>query len=119
MSPMRPCLVCGALVQGASYCPTHAPKRPSHPSRQTPGRGSGSQVTKFRQAVLTRAGNRCEAIVNGVQCTETQGLQAHHLLGLRQGGSNDVGNGVALCLAHHRALHSALRSKNVADYRRS
>jgi hypothetical protein len=101
--PHRPCLRCGALTTDGSYCREHVPAG----TRQTPGRGSGGQAAAFRAAVLTHAGGRCEAIVNGKRCevTDKRKLQAHHVHGLREGGSNDPWlNGVLLCTEHHRQV---------------
>ena len=98
--PARPCLKCGSLIPAemGSYCPRHLP---SWPSRHTPGRKSAEQ-RRFREAVLAKAGHRCEAIVGGERCIEVMALHAHHLRPLQRGGSNDPGNGAALCPEHHR-----------------
>lgn len=97
--PQVPCITCGVLVPtGTSYCPRHVP------DRITPGRGSGSTATKFRTAVLAKAGYRCEVVVDGVRCTATLHLEAHHVTGLREGGTNDPANGRAVCRRHHRML---------------
>ena len=80
---------------------------PRRPSRQTPGRGGGWQSSKLREAVLSRAGYRCEAIIGGLRCEELEGLQAHHLIPLRRGGTNDPANGVALCWRHHGMVERA------------
>lgn len=98
--PWRPCLRCGVLTHG-SYCPTHTP------SRVTPGRGSGTQIHRFRTAVMQAAGWQCQAIIDGRRCTEIVALQAHHVVPLREGGSNDASNGVALCGEHHRLIEHA------------
>lgn len=75
-------------------------------TRQTPGRGSGGQATAFRASVLRLAGNRCEAVVSGVRCDvrDPAQLEAHHIRGLRAGGTSDAYNGVALCGPHHRQV---------------
>ncbi len=46
-------------------------------------------------------GNACQWIEDGVRCERTTGLQAHHLVALVAGGSNDPSNGVLLCPGHH------------------
>jgi len=90
--PSTSCLKCGALSKG-SYCAAH------QPSYRHPGRGSSSQATAFRAAVLTRAGGRCEL------CHSTDRVQAHHVIGLAEGGTNDpTSNGQALCHTHHVAI---------------
>ena len=101
----RPCLRCGTLIGGSgSYCSQHRPRRPS---RQTAGRGGGWAASKFRKAVLARAGYRCEAMVGGLRCEVLEGLEAHHWRALANGGSNDPSNGVCLCRKHHRLAESA------------
>jgi len=68
-------------------------------TRQTPGRGSSATASAFRASVLARAGQRCEFVNGyGVRCSATRKLEAHHVLDLLDGGSNDpVANGGALC----------------------
>ncbi len=107
--PSRPCLTCGELGL-ESYCAAHRPA--ARPSRSTPGRGSGGQIAKFRAAVLRLAGGQCEAVIQGERCdvTDPRLLEAHHVRGLRAGGTNDAAsNGVALCRAHHRHVEREQR----------
>lgn len=93
---LRPCLQCGVL-SNTSRCPRHGGA-----SRNTPGRRGGSTSTRYRAAVLAAAGCRCQFINDqGARCTATIGLEAHHQVGLRQGGSNDPAGGIALCRKHH------------------
>jgi predicted restriction endonuclease len=96
--PLKPCIECGALSPW-SRCPRHG----GGASRITLGRGSGWQASAFRDAVLTAAGHRCQFINHyGVRCTNTQQLAAHHIIDLRDGGSNDPAtNGRCLCSRHH------------------
>jgi hypothetical protein len=105
----RPCLVCAVLVENASWCPKHNPN--SHRRRVTPGRTT-KQQSRFRQQVLAAAGHRCQWIENGVRCTETGHLQAHHIRLLRDSASFDPRDGVALCQHHHRLAETRTR---VAD----
>ena len=109
--PLRPCLTCGALGTG-SYCPRHVPKRAS---RQTPGRGGGADAARFRQAVLARAGHQCQFVnADGVRCSTTLGLQAHHVLPIAAGGdARDPDNGVALCRRHHEIAEWAARTAHL------
>lgn len=69
----RACLRCGVLVREGQ---AHDPDRTRY--RRTPGRSSSEQQ-RFREAVGARAGWRCEAVIAGVRCTQTRGLQAHHV----------------------------------------
>lgn len=108
---LPPLLALRGIVPGpASYCPEHHPDVGR--DRRTPGRGSGSSSKAVREVVLARAGGRCEAIVDGVRCTATLGLEAHHEVPLAMGGSNDPRtNGRGLCGRHHRIVDLALRSE--------
>jgi len=56
--------------------------------------------------VLARAGHRCEFVNGyGMRCTATIGLEAHHVVDLVDGGSNDPrANGVTYCRRHHRLI---------------
>lgn len=108
LMPWRPCLRCSELTRTGSYCPACAPTR-SSATRQTPGRGGGAEASAFRAAVVRQAGGRCEAVSDGARCevTEPRLLEAHHLRGLRDGGTDDAAeNGVCLCRRHRRALEA-------------
>lgn len=105
--PFRPCVKCGTLVMTGSYCSQHAPK-PKSATRQTPGRGGGTAAANFRKAVMGRSEGRCEAIVDGQRCNSTDRVQAHHVVKLRDGGSNNpLTNGLAACRRCHTALDRA------------
>lgn len=103
---LRPCVTCGTLIRSGSYCARHDPVRRN---RKTPGRGGGRAAARFRDAVLARAGWQCEAIIHGIRCERREGLEAHHVVPLRRGGTNDpIRNGVCLCPAHHRIVEHEL-----------
>ena len=107
--PRRPCLQCGELTRG-SYCEAHDPERQRR--RDTPGRGGGYAASAFREAVLARAGFRCEAIEDGVRCdvTDRSQLEAHHVQAIVAGGNaRDPANGACLCRRHHRVLEPMAR----------
>jgi 5-methylcytosine-specific restriction enzyme A len=59
----------------------------------------------WREAVVRRAGRRCEAIDNGWRCTKAEPhhrMFADHRVELRDGGSLlDPANGQCLCGRHH------------------
>lgn len=88
---MKPCLGCGSLTTN-SYCPRCDPV----PKRYREKRGSGWAQTRFRAAVLKRAGSRCE------RCGSTVGVEAHHRVPVTLGGTHDLRNGEALCTDCHR-----------------
>ena len=75
-------------------------------SRTAKARGNGTDRARFRRAVLAAAGNRCQAVEEGERCPVIKAarLEAHHLVSLARGGSNDPSNGVALCKRHHAML---------------
>lgn len=91
----RPCLTCGALQRRGSYCRRH------EPSRVSPGRGSGPTAARFRRETLAKTDGRCQL------CGSTDRVQAHHVIGLEEGGPNDAeANGMPLCHRHHRQLEA-------------
>jgi hypothetical protein len=53
----RPCLSCGKLIDGGSYCAPHDP-RPRR-RRFNPARGSGGKAATFRRKTLALTGGRC------------------------------------------------------------
>jgi len=59
----------------------------------------------WRRAVLDRAGNRCQALDDGVRCTNAEPecrLFADHIIEIKDGGhATDIANGQALCGRHH------------------
>jgi hypothetical protein len=91
-------LTCGVLIPRGSYCRRHEPKRDS------PGRWTGPGSRSFRSDTLAKTGGRC------VVCGSTDRVEAHHIIGLREGGSNDAAvNGMPLCFDHHRGLEAERR----------
>jgi 5-methylcytosine-specific restriction endonuclease McrA len=90
---VKPCLTCGVLTSSGrcSRCRTmHNRMR-----KARDGRGSGGKATAFRTKVLAKSGGRC------VVCGTTVGVEAHHIVPLRMGGTDDPRNGEARCVAHH------------------
>ena len=100
MSPTRPCLRCGRLLGSGSYCRAHRPDKRS-PDKRSPGRGSGGRAATFRRKVLAKTGGRCAV------CGVKEGVEAHHVVSLSRGGSNDPANGVPLCREHHKEAGAA------------
>jgi predicted restriction endonuclease len=64
---------------------------------------------QVREAVLERDGYKCRAVENGERCdvTDPRKLEAHHLVSLREGGTNTIDNGATLCRRHHRMIERA------------
>lgn len=89
-------------------CPQFAINRGRCIDHQLAGAGNTSwgnrrdraTQARFRRQVGKLYGWRCGAIENGVHCSETQDLQAHHT----QPGNDDPETGVLLCRRHHRAV---------------
>ena len=121
---LRPCLGgCGSLVatiERTGRCKNCRRASETHrPSRQTPGRGGGHAAGRFRDEVLRRAGYQCEAVEDGKRC-EVRGaaLQAHHVVGIVNGGdADDVENGRALCRRHHELTEALTRAGTSASTR--
>jgi hypothetical protein len=65
------------------------------------------EYVRWREAVIARAGRRCEAVDNGQRCRKAEPrsrMFADHKVELRDGGAPfDVDNGQCLCGAHHTA----------------
>lgn len=94
--PYRSCLTCGALIRSGSYCRRH------RPSRFNPARGSGGKAATFRRRTLAKTGGACAL------CGSTDGVQAHHVDGLADGGHQE-GEGVPLCRRGHAKVTTAQR----------
>lgn len=89
----RPRLTCGVLVDRGSYCRRHDPAAAAYKRK----RGTGWSQSRFRAAVLRRAGGRCE------RCGSTDGVEAHHRVPVAHGGTHSPSNGKALCWTCHRS----------------
>jgi len=68
--PTRP----GFVSSRDSSAPVATP-----PETDLGGARWGTRASKFRAAVLARAGGRCQAVVDGAGCTATARLEAHHV----------------------------------------
>lgn len=97
----RPCLTCRVLVSAGSYCAAH------EPSRVSPDRGSGGAAARFRKVVLATTGGRCA--IPGCETPDDR-VEAHHVRGLKEGGSDHPTNGQPLCFGHHRAVEQRKRA---------
>lgn len=66
----------------------------------------------WRDAVLKRAGMRCEGVVDGERCGRGGRLYADHIVERRDGGADlDLTNGQALCPACHSRKTATVRQK--------
>jgi 5-methylcytosine-specific restriction protein A len=71
----------------------------------------------WREAVLRRAGYRCEAVENGLRCkvSAPARLFADHIVERRDGGAAlDPANGQCLCGSHHTAKTARARAERLA-----
>lgn len=63
------------------------------------------EYREWREAVIARAGRRCEAVENGGRCWKAEPrhrMFADHIVERKDGGAPfDPGNGQCLCGAHH------------------
>lgn len=77
------------------------------PFYQTP------EYLAWREAVIARAGRRCEAVDDGKRCWKAEPhnrMFADHKVEVKDGGARlDVANGQCLCGAHHTAKTAAAR----------
>ncbi len=80
---------CGALIEKGSRCRRCEAQR----------RGTSSQQATWRRRVLAASGGL------SVACGGREGVEAHHLHPLAEGGDKN-GAGVPLCSACHRFVHS-------------
>jgi hypothetical protein len=58
---------------------------------------------RVRRVVLDRDGYQCR------NCKSNEGLQVHHIVPLRSGGTNHWSNLVTLCVECHASLHPHMR----------
>jgi 5-methylcytosine-specific restriction protein A len=72
----------------------------------------------WREAVLQRAGHRCEWVEHGVRCDRTVAdhrLYADHVVERQDGGAAlDVANGKCLCASHHGLKTFRERARRMA-----
>lgn len=76
--------------------------RQKHKRRRVERRPTSPNADQ-RRRVRKRDGDCCR------WCGTTRALQVHHVRYLSQGGPNDMGNLVTLCLGHHEKVHSNKR----------
>jgi 5-methylcytosine-specific restriction protein A len=75
---------------------------------------SSPEFRVWREAVIARAGRRCEANTDGQRCTKAEPrhrMFADHKDEVRDGGAlYDVANGQCLCGSHHSAKTAKARA---------
>lgn len=76
----------------------------------------------WRDAVVSRAGRRCEAVEQGARCTKAgpkHRMFADHITERRDGGDlYDVRNGRCLCGRHHTLKTAQARTERLAAVQR-
>jgi hypothetical protein len=109
----KPCLDCGCVTGGNSYCDTCRNKRDNEKNLAKGRRGPGAsrQVLALRRKVLARDGYRC--VVTG--CPETYRLEVHKIGGGFHGGTID--SYVTLCTRHHREVEARSAAEKRAEQR--
>lgn len=91
---LNACNVCGT-ISDTTRCPKHGGLEKGDTSWN--GKRNRTTQSRFRHAVLTRAGHRCQGLDYGQRCATTAPLEAHHT----EPGNNDPSTGLALCGRHH------------------
>ena len=71
---------------------------------------SARQWEATRREVFDRDGYRCQ------QCGKAGRLEAHHVLHLASGGSNDLDNLLTLCRGCHIAAHKPTLTSGQAEW---
>ena len=97
----RACSHCGRIQPCAAH-PTRDPNQPWSPNRDN------AAHLRFRRAVKQRADHRCEL------CGSTRDLDAHHIVALAHGGTDDPSNGMCLCADCHRRVDRHARGRGIA-----
>ncbi|MBA3245710.1 MAG: HNH endonuclease [Actinobacteria bacterium] len=95
MPALRPCLRCGQLVRGSSYCSRHTPaKRPSPSSSSRPS-------PHARRKAKAAVGNRCQDC--GQSPTPDNPLELDAVIPIADGGTHEPENTRVRCRRCHRA----------------
>lgn len=94
----RKCLDCPAFIGQGSRCAACSARYRSAYSRH-----------QWAAAVKARDGYRC------VICGSGDRVQADHIVGLAQGGTDTLGNGRTLCHRHHVEKHGGVAARNRSD----
>jgi 5-methylcytosine-specific restriction enzyme A len=102
---LTPCAepTCPELTRD-SRCPKHRRRYPHHDQRSNERYGN-PHYRKNRAKALERDGYRCR--FKG--CGSTNNLSVHHVIAIRDGGTNQVSNLVTLCRTHHEFMEKVSR----------
>lgn len=102
-----------ALAMAKARLATARPGRIATPPKAAASIYQTAEYKAWREAVIERAGRRCEAVTDGKRCWKAEPrnrMFADHKVELRDGGSPfDPSNGQCLCGAHHTAKTAAAR----------
>ena len=103
-----------ALPLVKSKIATFDTRRVMMPPKQAASIYHTPEFKQWREAVVARAGRRCEAVDGGKRCLKAEPrhrMFADHKRELRDGGAPfDVDNGTCLCGAHHGAKTARARA---------
>ena len=76
-----------------------------------------AEYRQWREAVIARAGRRCQAVEDGERCAKAEPehrLFADHIVELSDGGAPlDPANGRCLCGSHHTLKTTATRARRL------
>ena len=90
------------------------PRRIAVPPKKADGLYHTPEFKRWREAVVARAGRRCEALDIGRRCWKAEPshrMFADHKVEVRDGGALfDLANGECLCGAHHTAKTGRARA---------
>lgn len=98
---MKPCADCRRALTRERYCETCKPKHSKWSGKSATERGYGYEWQKLRNAVMAEQGYHCqECKKSGVI---SRAREVDHIIPKSQGGTDDVDNLAALCIACHSA----------------
>ena len=114
---MQPTIPFGALMAIRTIktgLSTFDGRRISAPPKRAASIYHTPEYRVWREAVIARAGRRCEAIDGGIRCNKAEPYHrmfADHRVELQDGGAEfDPENGQCLCGGHHTAKTARARA---------
>jgi hypothetical protein len=115
----RPCAKCGVRIPSGTYCPRCKPAAYTDPAPSEAARnaaqpyrqGYRANYWSGRRERLVIARGRCEVCGATLATKEQSGVawECHHVVALRDGGSNDPANLRCLCLDCHHPITTETR----------